>query len=52
VNGGDIVARKVSFGRKKKPGQKKGGSTAFHFGANASRKGGGKKRKGGFGGGS
>ncbi|HEX5272168.1 MAG TPA: hypothetical protein VFW33_16845 [Gemmataceae bacterium] len=41
------MAKKVKFG-KKKPGKKKGGSTAFNFGANVS----GKKRNGGFGGGS
>jgi hypothetical protein len=43
------MARKVSFARKKKVGQKKGGRTNFNFGANVA---GGKKRRGGFGGGS
>jgi hypothetical protein len=45
------MAKKVNFGRKKKPGKKKGSSTDFNFGANVARKG-GRKRKGGFGGGS
>jgi hypothetical protein len=41
------VAKKLNFGRKKKPARKKGASTDFNFGANV-----GKKRRGGRGGGS
>jgi hypothetical protein len=42
------MAKRVKFGRKKPTGKKKPGRTAFNFGANV----GGKKRRGGFGGGS
>jgi hypothetical protein len=46
---GDDMAKKVNFAKRPKgKGKKKAGSTDFNFGANAA----GKKRRGGFGGGS
>ena len=41
------MAKKLKFGRKKKPAKKKGANIDFNFGANV-----GKKRRGGRGGGS
>jgi hypothetical protein len=52
TKGGNSVARKVNFGRRPKGRKKKGGSTAFHFGAYVSGNATSKKRRGGFGGGS
>jgi hypothetical protein len=44
---GDDMAKKLNFAKKPKGSKKQGGSTAFAFGANVS-----KKRRGGRGGGS
>jgi hypothetical protein len=46
-----MAAKKVKFGKNPKGKKAAGGGTDFNFGANVKAKG-GKKRKGGFGGGS